>query len=77
MPERFSEKVAGSTSRRGFLARVGGGVMAVAGARSAASLVKPGEAEAYHFCGHIYTTDSCPHPTGLPRIDSKGRPLKW
>jgi hypothetical protein len=76
VPERFSEKVAGSTSRRGFLARVGGGVMAVAGAKSAASLVKPGEAEAYHFCGHIYTTDSCPHPTGLPRIDSRGYPLR-
>ena len=34
----------------------------------------PGEAEAYHFCGHIYTTDSCPHPTGLPRIDAHGLP---
>jgi hypothetical protein len=74
--ERLSDKVAGSTSRRGFLARVGGGVMAVAGAKTAGSLIKPGEAEAYHFCGHIYTTDSCPHPTGLPRIDSKGRPLR-
>jgi hypothetical protein len=73
---RLSDRVAGSTSRRGFLARVGGGVMALAGARSAASLVKPGEAEAYHFCGHTYTTDSCPHPTGLPRIDSRGYPLR-
>ena len=36
----------------------------------------PREAEAFHFCGHIYTTDSCPHPTGLPRIDAKGFPLK-
>ena len=50
--------------------------MAVTGARTVGSLVAPGEAEAYHFCGHIYTTDSCPHPTGLPRIDSKGRPLR-
>jgi hypothetical protein len=74
--ERLSDKVAGSTSRRGFLARVGGGVMAVAGARTAGSLIKPGEAEAYHFCGHIYTTDSCPHPTGIPRIDSRGYPLR-
>jgi hypothetical protein len=74
--ERFSDKVAASTSRRGFLSRVGGGVMALAGAKTAASLVKPGEAEAYHFCGHIYTTDSCPHPTGLPRIDSRGYPLR-
>jgi hypothetical protein len=55
---------------------VGGGVMALAGAGSVGSLVKPGEAEAYHFCGHIYTTDSCPHPTGLPRIDARGLPLR-
>ena len=65
-----------SESRRGFLAKVSGALMAVSGARTVGSLVAPGEAEAYHFCGHIYTTDSCPHPTGLPRIDSKGRPLR-
>jgi len=63
-------------SRRGFLAKVSGVLMATAGARTAVSLIAPSEAEAYHFCGHIYTTDSCPHPTGLPRIDSKGRPLR-
>lgn len=63
-------------SRRGFLARVSGALMAVAGARTVGSLVAPGEAEAFHFCGHIFTTDSCPHPTGLPRIDSRGRPLR-
>ncbi len=63
-------------SRRGFLARVSGGLMAVAGARTIGSLVAPGEAEAYHFCGHTYTTDSCPHPTGLPRVDSRGKPLR-
>ena len=65
-----------SESRRGFLAKVSGVLMATAGARTAVSLIAPSEAEAYHFCGHIYTTDSCPHPTGLPRIDSKGRPLR-
>jgi hypothetical protein len=48
----------------------------VAAADTVARLVRPGEAEAYHFCGHIYTTDSCPHPTGLPRIDAKGFPLR-
>ena len=63
-------------SRRGFLAKVSGTLMALTGARTVGSLVAPGEAEAFHFCGHIYTTDSCPHPTGLPRIDSKGRPLR-
>ena len=76
MPERLSDQLAETTSRRGFLSRVGAGVMAVAGAQTVGSLVKPGEAEAYHFCGHIYTTDSCPHPTGLPRIDSRGLPLR-
>jgi hypothetical protein len=39
-------------------------------------MVRPGGAEAYHFCGHIYTTDGCPHPTGLPRIDRRGLPLR-
>jgi hypothetical protein len=65
-----------SESRRGFLARVSGALMAVTGARTVGSLVAPGEAEAYHFCGHIYTTDSCPHPTGLPRVDARGLPLR-
>ena len=65
-----------SESRRGFLAKVSGVLMATAGARTAVSLIAPSEAEAYHFCGHIYTTDSCPHPTGLPRIDAHGFPLK-
>ena len=63
-------------SRRGFLAKVSGALMAATGAKTAASLIAPAEAEAFHFCGHIFTTDSCPHPTGLPRIDSKGRPLR-
>jgi hypothetical protein len=72
----LSDAVAQNSSRRGFLARVGAAVMGAAGVRTVGSLVAPGEAEAYHFCGHIYTTDSCPHPTGLPRIDAKGLPLK-
>jgi hypothetical protein len=76
MSERLSDRLAGDSSRRGFLARVGGAVLGLAGARTAGSLIAPGEAEAYHFCGHIYTTDSCPHPTGLPRIDRRGLPLR-
>ena len=73
MAERFTDRLASGTSRRGFLSRVSGAVMAMTGANA---LVAPGEAEAYHFCGHIYTTDSCPHPTGLPRIDARGFPLR-
>jgi hypothetical protein len=74
--ERLTDRLAADTSRRGFLARVGGAVIGLAGARTAGALIAPGEAEAYHFCGHIYTTDSCPHPTGLPRIDRRGLPLR-
>jgi hypothetical protein len=63
-------------ARRAFLQAAGGAAATAALAPTVSSLVKPGEAEAYHFCGHIYTTDSCPHPTGLPRIDAKGFPLR-
>lgn len=73
---RTAEALARGTSRRGFLARVGGALMAATGGSAVSALVRPGEADAYHFCGHIYTTDSCPHPTGLPRVDSRGYPLR-
>ena len=72
----FTDRVAAGTSRRGFLAKVGTALLGAAGAGTAGALVEPGEAEAYHFCGHIYTTDSCPHPTGLPRIDARGLPIR-
>ncbi len=64
------------SSRRGFIATASAAVGVVTAARSLGSLIGPGEAEAYHFCGHIYTTDGCPHPTGLPRIDTRGFPLR-
>ncbi len=59
----------GGVDRRTFVARATAAV-------ALGGTIRPGEAEAYHFCGHIYTTDSCPHPTGLPRIDAKGFPLR-
>jgi hypothetical protein len=30
----------------------------------------------YGFCGHTYTTASCPAPYELPRIDARGLPLR-
>ena len=72
----IGESLALSTSRRGFLARTSRLLALLAGGGAVAALVKPGEADAFHFCGHIYTTDSCPHPTGLPRIDAHGFPLR-
>src|SRR4029077_7058211 len=79
MPEhldRLTDSLARDTSRRGFLARVGGALMAVTAARTVGSLIEPGKSDAFHFCGHTFTTGSCPHPTGLPRIDSRGFPLR-
>ena len=72
----LSDAVVGATSRRGFLARVGRVVLAAAGGSAIAAAVATPEAEGFHFCGHTYTTGSCPHPTGLPRIDAHGFPLR-
>jgi len=76
--ERAAEGIASNSSRRGFLSRVGKGMLAVGAGSTVARLVEPGEADGYHFCGHIFTTDSCPHPAGpaLPRIDRAGYPLR-
>jgi hypothetical protein len=77
--DRFGEaldSLAGDTSRRGFLARVGAGMLAASVGGIVAKAVKPGDAEAFHFCGHTYTTGSCIHPLGLPRIDSRAYPIR-
>jgi hypothetical protein len=74
--ERAADALATNTSRRGFLARVGGAMVALTAGRTVGSLIAPGDSEAFHFCGHTYTTGSCPHPAGLPRIDSRGFPLR-
>jgi hypothetical protein len=74
--DRLADSLARDTSRRGFLAKVGGALTAVAAARTVGTLVEPGESDAFHFCGHIFTTGSCPHPAGSPRIDSRGYPLR-
>ena len=79
VPERFdrlTESLARDSSRRGFLARVGGALMAVTAARTVGTLIEPGDSDAFHFCGHIFTTGSCPHPNGLPRIDARGYPMR-
>jgi hypothetical protein len=72
----LTEDLAARTSRRGLLARVGKAMVAGSAVGLVGRAIKPGEAEAHHFCGHIYTTGSCPHPTGLPRIDALGLPIR-
>ena len=78
MPDggRISDALARGTSRRGFLARVGQLPLAGAGAGVVAGTLGAEDADAFHFCGHTFTTGSCPHPTGLPRIDAHGFPLR-
>ncbi len=80
MSDRLSkalESLAGGTSRRGFLSKVSGTLVAGTAAGFVSKAVKPGDADAYHFCGHTFTTGSCVHPTpGTPRIDGHGYPLR-
>ena len=64
------------SSRRGFLQAASAAVAVLTAGRFVGSLVAPGDAQAHHFCGHIFTTDGCPHPTGLPRIDRHGYALR-
>ena len=71
----LTDALARRTSRRGFLDRVARALFAATGVGAVATLA-PEDADAYHFCGHTYTTGSCPHPTGLPRIDARGYPLR-
>jgi hypothetical protein len=70
------DSLAGDTSRRGFLARVGSALAAATVGGVVAKAVKPGEADAFHFCGHTFTTGSCVHPLGLPRLDARGLPIR-
>jgi len=72
----LSDTVVQGASRRGFLARVGRLLLTTAGGGFIAAALRAQSAEAYHFCGHIFTTGSCPHPVGLPRIDERGFPLR-
>ena len=77
--EELSDAVLAHSSRRGFLERLGGAVIALAGAKTVAAAVLPADADAEtytNFCGHTYTTGNCPAPTGLPRIDRNGYPLR-
>src|SRR4051794_41940189 len=70
----LSELVVGATSRRGLIARLGRLLVAVGGSGAVAAALRAQAAEAYHFCGHVYTTGSCPPPTRLPPGDPKGAP---
>ncbi len=83
--EGLSRRLAGTATRRSFLATVAAAALAVVGAAPAAAqgrrrrvvrgtrLTREGW---YGFCGHTWTTGSCPSPYELPRIDARGFPLR-
>ncbi len=74
--ERASVGLAERTSRRSFLGKLGRGLVAIVGGPLVAEALAPGRAEAYHICGHTYTTGSCPHPFApLSRVDRYGYPV--
>ena len=74
--ERSGVSLATRTSRRSFLGRLGRGLVALAGGTFAASAMDGRRAEAFHICGHIFTTGSCPHPFHpQTRIDRYGYPV--
>ena len=72
----LSTRLASRMTRRSFLGRMGGAMLVATGGSAVAAAVKPESSEAFHFCGHIWTTGSCPNPLGLPRIDKNGYPLR-
>ena len=74
--ESLASGLAAGMTRRSLLGRLGAAVLGAVGGGAVAAAVAPEEAEAFHFCGHIFTTDSCPSPFRLPRIDRKGYPLR-
>jgi hypothetical protein len=80
MLERWSEgattALASRTTRRSFLGRLGAGIVALAGGPFVAEALRPERASAYHLCGHLFTTGSCPHPFHpRTRIDKYGYPV--
>jgi hypothetical protein len=80
-PEDLSRRLAASTTRRSFLATVAGAALALAGHRPAAAARPVRGAERirggwYGFCGHYFTTGSCPSPDALPRVDARGYPVR-
>jgi hypothetical protein len=74
--EAAVHRLAARSSRRSFLGKLGKGVVALVGGPVVATALAPGRAEANHFCGHTYTTQSCPHPYApLSRVDTYGYPV--
>ena len=72
----LSSALATGMTRRSFLGRLGVAALGALGGSAVSAALAPEEAEAHHFCGHIWTTGSCKSPYRHPRIDRAGLPLR-
>lgn len=69
-------RLAATSTRRSFIAKVGNAIVALVGGPLVAAVLKPERAFAHHICGHTFTTNSCPHPYApLSRVDKYGYPI--
>jgi len=79
----LSHRLAAATTRRSFLAGVAALALGAVGAQPAAprparrvrgtARIRGGW---FGFCGHTWTTGSCPSPFTLPRVDVRGYPVR-
>ena len=70
----IADSLARDTSRRGFLARVGGALVAVNAARTVGTLIAPGDPTPFTSAATPSPPDRAPIRPGLPRIDSGASP---
>ncbi|WP_217914033.1 hypothetical protein [Miltoncostaea marina] len=75
--------LASRATRRSFLAAVAAGALALVGAAPAEGArrrrvygTRRTKQGWYGFCGHTWTTGSCPAPGPLPRVDPRGYPVR-
>lgn len=79
---RLAHRLASRSTRRSFLATVAGATLVMIGARppeSGAAAVRGANRTRegwFGFCGHTWTTGSCPSPYALPRVDALGFPVR-
>jgi hypothetical protein len=78
---RLAHGLASGTTRRSFVAAVGAAAFGVATGRTVSA--PPGTTRGaeplerwFGFCGHYWTTGSCPSPHHLPRVDHRGLPVR-
>ena len=78
----LARRLATGTSRRSFIATIGAGLLGLGAASktvSAPAGTVPGTEAVgswFGFCGHYWTTGSCPSPHHLPRVDFAGKPVR-